>query len=334
MNIEIITTPNKTLKETGFGSYIACNSVLDAIRAMGHTVNLNICEQKADLNKIINLKPDLVVLAVKYILPADTNEEIIWLSDYFTLNGINFTGSLKNTLEFDSNKVRAKIHLYNKGIATAKYFTAVPEQYLSERDLPLSFPLFLKPMDAANGKGIDDRSYVTHFSEFEDKILSLYKSFGIPTLVEEYLGGREFTVSVIKQSNGELLVSAIEIIPPKAKNGIRILGEEVKRKDSELLKKIDDTDEIKNKVIQLAVDSFTHLGARDFGRIDIKENKNGQCFFIEANFVPGLTSGSSYFPQSCEIEHGLSYESVVQLMLESGLERAHLATSISNQLKA
>ncbi len=80
-------------------------------------------------------------------------------------------------------------------------------------------------------------------------------------------------------------------------------------------------DEIKSKVIKLAINSFLTLGVRDFGRIDIRANEAGDCFFIEANLVPGMTYASSYFPKSCKIEHGLTYDKVIHLILENGLGR-------------
>jgi len=285
---------------------------------MGCDVKLNICKTKEDLENIVKSNPNLVVLAVKYISPQ--NEDDIWLSEYFLHYGINFTGSLRNVLKFDSNKISAKLYLANKGIKTARYFTAIPEQYRCASELPIKFPLFLKPTDAANGNGIDDLSFVTKFSDFESKVLSLYSTFHLPVLVEEYLDGQEFTVAVINTSSNELIVSPIEIVPPKSKNELRILGHKVKKDDSEELKPIE-CDEMKNKVRKLAIESFLTLGVRDFGRIDIKANKTGDCFFMEANLVPGMTSGSSYFPKSCEIERGLTYDEVIQLILENGLGR-------------
>ncbi len=41
-----------------------------------------------------------------------------------------------------------------------------------------------------------------------------------------------------------------------------------------------------------------------------------------------MTYGSSYFPKSCEIEHALSYDEVIQLMLESGLCRTEPKTPV------
>jgi len=319
MHIEIITTPNDALKESGFGTLKACNSVLHVIQRMGHNVKLNICESKACLDDVVKRKPELVILAVKYI-PVK-NEDDVWLSHYLAQRNVNFTGSSRYVLKFDSNKVKAKIHLTNKGIKTAKYFIATPGQYKTERELPFTFPLFLKPLDAANGNGIDDSSFVTNFTDFESKVASLYDSFNQPILVEEYLDGREFTVAVIKKNNNELILSAVEIIPPISTNGLRILGAQAKKDDSETMVKIDDI-EIKNRVTTLAKNAFNCLGARDFGRIDIKTNKSGECFFMETNLVPGMTYGSSYFPQACSIANKFDYDNVIELLLSGGIARA------------
>ena len=319
MHIEIITTPNELLKESGFGSLEACNSVLKAIKTMGINVRLNVCKTKANIEDIVKRRPDLVILAVKYI-PVK-NENNIWLSDYFSQHGINFTGSSREVLEFDSNKVLAKTHLINQGINTANYFIAIPGKYKKESDLPITFPLFLKPLDAANGNGIDDLSFVTNFTDYESKTLSLYNTFNLPVLVEEYLNGREFSVAIIKTRNESLIVSAVEIIPPISTNGLRILGAQAKKDDSEKLIEIDDY-EIKSRVSALAVEAFNSLGVRDFGRIDIKMNKEGECFFMEANLVPGMTYGSSYFPKACDIAHEFTYDKVIELLLDGGLERA------------
>jgi len=319
MHIEIITTPNETLKESGFGALKACNSVFDAIQSMGYSARLSVCETKDDLEDVVKRQPELVILAVKYI-PVK-NENGIWLSDYFARHDINFTGSTREVLEFDSNKVLAKTHLTNKGINTANYFIASPGQYKNESDLPITFPLFLKPLDAANGNGIDDLSYVTNFSDYESKVASLYDTFNQPILVEEYLDGREFTVAVIKTRNGKLIASAVEVIPPTSTHGLRILGAQTKKDDSEKLIEIVDA-EVKNRVTTLAIEAFNTLGVRDFGRIDIKTDNHGECFFMEANLVPGMTYGSSYFPEACDIAHEFAYDKVIELLLAGGLARA------------
>lgn len=319
MKIEIITTPNDDLKETGFGALKACQSVFDSVSKLGHDVKLNVCRSLKDLALIVDRKPDLVILAVKYI--SIENGRDIWLSEYFAKHEINYSGSSRNVLKFDSDKVLAKTHLKKKGLKTANFFTAIPGQYKCEADLPVAFPLFLKPLDAANGNGIDDFSLVTTFKDFESKTLSLFNAFSMPVLAEEYLDGREFSVAIIKKEDGKLIVSAVEIIPPQSSRGLRILGEKAKREDSELIRKIGDQ-KILDDVTKLAVDAYFKLGIWDFGRIDIKTSNLGQCYFMEANLVPGMTSGSSYFPRACEIANNLSYDEVIQLIVEKGISRA------------
>jgi D-alanine-D-alanine ligase len=326
MNIEIITTPNEKLKETGFGTLKACQNVLDSINKLGHNVKLSVCKNLNDLALIVDRKPDLVILAVKYI--SIDNGCDIWLSEYFADHEINYSGSSREVLKFDSDKVLAKSHLIKNGIKTANYFTAIPGQYKCEADLPVAFPLFLKPLDAANGNGIDDLSLVTNFTEFEFKTSALYAEFNMPVLAEEYLDGREFSVAIIKTEGSKLIVSAVEIVPPQSSRGLRILGEKAKKEDSEQIRKIENQT-ILNRVTKLAVDAYAKLHIWDFGRIDIKTNKRGQCYFMEANLVPGMTSGSSYFPQACEIANELTYDKMIQLIVEKGISRATYARPLA-----
>lgn len=318
IKIEIVTTANEKLKESGFGSLNSCNNILDSIIKMWYNVKLNIALIENDLYKIVQRKPDLVVLAVKYISCNNGND--IWLSNYFDKYSINYTGSSANILKFDSDKVYAKEYLKNRDIKTADFFTAIPNEYKFVNELPIAFPLFLKPIDSANGNGIDDFSFVTNFVEFNSKVSSLYDTFKLPILVEDYLDGREFTVSIIETTNKELIISPIEIIPLMSTNGLRILGEKAKKDDDEELIEIIDTN-IKLELIKLSSKCFKELGVRDYGRIDIKTNKKGEYFFMEANLIPGMNKGSSYFSQAYKINNSLTYDKVVELLISKGLDR-------------
>ncbi len=329
MNIEIITTTNTALKETGFGLYSSCVDVLESIRRTGHTVRLTVCGSIADLNDVVARNPDFVILAAKY-LPLQ-NAEDIWFSEYFFKKQITFSGSDRETLKYDSNKVLAKKHLDNLGIKTAQYFTAVPDQFLSLEDIPFAFPLFIKPIDAANGNGIDDLSFVNTFAEFEAKVLSICTLYKQPALVEEYLAGREFTVSIVSNSEGKMMTSSIEIRPPESSKGLRILGQEVKQQDTECLMAVE-CDEDTRSVDMLAEAAFLGLGARGFGRIDVKMNSQGQCFFMEANLIPGMTQNTSYFPRAHEIANNLSYDQVISLMLEECSSRSITERAVNKPL--
>lgn len=318
MNIEIITTLNEELDTSSPETPKAYDTLLDSIQRLGHAVKLSVCANKDDLEDVVKRKPDLVVLAVKYISVGD--EENIWLSKYFETNGINFSGSLREALKYGSDKVLAKTYLKTRGINTANYFTAIPGEYLNDNKIPIRYPLFIKPQDATNGNGIDDLSYVTTYAQFESKVLSLYNLYKQPVLVEEYLESQEFTVALLKKNNGDLLVCAVEVIPPKSPNGIKILGLKSRMENREELKKTEDS-ELINRIKNLAVDAFMDLEARDFAQIDIKTNSYGHCFFMGANLHPSFINNSNYLPKACEIEHGLSYDEVIKLIIDEGISR-------------
>lgn len=318
MNIEIITTPNNNLKETGFGSRYACYCVLKSLLDANHNAVVTVCKNIADLAAVIKRKPDLVIIAVKYIVLE--NGQYLWLSEYFENQDVRFTGSPRHILAYDSNKVSAKKMIAANDIKTANFFLASPHEYEDEQALPLAFPLFIKPLDSANGNGIDVNSLVHDFEHFQQKIQQLYDEYAQPILVEEYLEGKEFTVAVI-ENHENLIISAVEIIPPE-EDGLRILGAKVKTGNTEVLQIISDP-AILSKVIDIAEKSFQALGAKGFGRIDIKMDTRGDCHFIEANLVPGMKKGSSYFPQAYAMNSRLDYDEVVGHMIQGAVDRVH-----------
>lgn len=161
--------------------------------------------------------------------------------------------------------------------------------------------------------------------------MSLYELYDAPVLVEEYISGQEFTVAIIQTKGTGLLVSALEVIAPESTNGLRILGEKVKKDDTEVLRKTENNF-IMDRVKTLAIDAYIDLGIRDYGRIDVKTNKYGHCFFMEVNLVPGMGKGSSYFPIACELAHGLSYDQVIELIVEECILRVPVNISLTNTL--
>lgn len=328
MNIEIITTPDAALMTRGVGSQTACDTVLAATKHAGHESQVTHCATVEDLESVVLRKPDLVILTVKS-LPNEENDTEIWLSEYFADHHVNFSGSAMDAMRFDTDKVVAKTHLKAKGISTANFFTAVPGVHRRESHLPIAFPLFLKPQNSTNSESVDGDSLVRSYAAFESKVLSLNEQFGSPVLVEEYLEGSAFTVCVIKTASGELLVSPLEIVPSFSFNGVRMLGVETPQDQEGGLKKIEDH-VMKKQLIKLAIDVFIDLDIRDFGRIDFITNKNEHCFFMDVDLLIDISKSAVSFTKAFELEHNLSYESVIELIVEEGLSRVPKIAPLNN----
>lgn len=317
--IDVVTTDTASMRETGFGSVDTCRGIADILGENHSVVRFNLVASKSDLQEISERRPDLVILCVKYIFD-DLSGEIIWLSDFFERNDIWHSGSDHKTLDFDSNKSVAKTFLRNNGVTTADFFLARPDQYGADCQLPLTFPLFVKPLDAANGNGIDDSSIVHDFPSLDAKIRSVVHDFGRAALVERVLTGREFTVAILgKGAHEPPNVMPVEIIAQPNQHGDRILGARAKADNQEVLQAVDGV--LRSQVAEFALRTFIALGARDFGRIDIKMDSHGIPHFLEANLVPGLTRDSSYFPEACRIDADLSYGDVIREMFDRSVHR-------------
>jgi len=239
MNIIIVTTGNEGLRETGFGGMKACLAVKKALKKRFIDVNINVCNNEKDLEAVVNKFPDFIILASKYVQVV--NDKKIWLSEYFEKANMNYTGSKREVLEFDSNKIKAKELLIKKGVATSEFHVVLEDDFLQEKDIKIPYPIFLKPLDAANGNGVDDESLVYDYKSFKSKSEKLFSKYGKVVLAEKYLAGREFTVAIIENElKQSIIVAPIEIVPPKNKDNIRILGEKVKTENSEKIEKVTD----------------------------------------------------------------------------------------------
>lgn len=329
VHIAVVATDTSGMKETGLGSLESCKAFYYTLKEKYPHATFHEITSRSSLGLVTQEAPDLVVLCSKYFLEKKSNTHI-WFSDYFSEQGVPFTGSDRTALEFDSNKSKAKSVLQKVGIATAQYFLTYPDQYRTEDTLPLRFPVFIKPLDAANGNGVDENSIVREFESYRRKVNDLFSTFNAKVLVEELLPGREFTVAILEsQDFGLRRIMPIEIIPPVNSRGDRVLGFEAKQQNEERLQAIEEP--TLSLVTHFADKVFTALGARDFGRIDVMLNHLGEPHFLEANLVPGMTPGTSYFPRACsfpyssgESSSSMTYSDVVFKIVELGLVRAQI----------
>ena len=323
--IEVVTTDISNLAMMGFGSIRNCQWVCEAVANRYQNIRLTIISTQSDLKDIVNRKPDLVIAGIKYVdfsihVNSKISRDKIWLSQFLEDHDINFTGSRRAAIELDFDKGRAKDVLRRQGIQTADYFIATPDQFHAEQELPVQFPLFLKPLFESDSKGVNQQSVVNDFDAFQNKVLSIEADFDQPVLAETYLPGREFTVAVLESKNtAELMIMPVEIIIDDNQSK-GILDYLTKKNNQEQLIAITQL-EIFKQVSELAKRAFIALGARDFGRIDIKMNEQGIPCFLEANLLPGMNMEHSYFPQACFICQKISYRQLVNHMIDRAFGR-------------
>lgn len=306
--IEIVSSTKAITSSMGKESRAAAYTVLSKHY---NKVHITLVDTIEDLEALIDLNPDVVFLGMDFVYSDGTDSSAkIWMSDYLEAHDILHTGSSSAAHKLDHDKTLAKQRMYQAMVQTAPFYVA--RQSLKEYSKPeLPFPLFVKPTNRGGGTGIDAQSVVHNQTQLESKIESIATRYDSDALVEEYLPGREFSVAILKDLYTKTYeVMPLELIAPAETDGVRILSCKVKSSNAEQAIAITDT-AIDAQVKDLAIEAFEALGARDYGRIDIRLNQAGVPHFLEANLIPSLIAGYGSFPKACMINKQLDYETMI-----------------------
>ena len=320
--IEVVRSSTKKLSSLSYESALA---IVESLSEQYGNVVLTIINTTNDLAALIERKPDLVFLGVKYVSDSVDPSRRVWLSEQLERADIPHTGSTSSSHELEYRKDRAKQRVVDYKLATARFYVVAADRPYNQQHIKLEFPLFVKPVDGGGGKGIDERSVVRTPEQLHEKVTSLRARYNADVLIEQYLEGREFSVAIIKdQASNKYTAMPLEIVAPLDINGERILGHEVKSLNQEQTIGINDQDE-RNLIITFALDVFSALGARDYGRIDIRFDSKGAPHFLEANLIPSLIKGYGSFPKAYKLNHGVEYDEMISNIALLGLSRSPTA---------
>jgi D-alanine-D-alanine ligase len=325
-HIEIVSSSNKRLSSMSEKSYIM---IKQSLSKYYKNVGITLVDDLEDLEKLVLMMPDLVFLGVKRIPRTPTKSDsnpYIWVSEYLEKSGIPYTGSGVDATILEQDKNRAKDIIKKAGLKTSPYFVTYTKQHTSESQIPLKFPLFIKPPNLSGGMGVNDASVVHNFKQYKSKIKSLENDFGSESLVEEYLTGREFTVAILQSSTDlSLQTSSLEILPTANKQGDYIIGSDMKSSSIETPVNGVEKGEMNDAITNLASNAFKAIGASGYGRVDIRLNSKGEPHFMEINLIPSTINGSGNFQKAIEKNLGLKYDDmllhIVNLGFTNNLQR-------------
>lgn len=307
-------------------SQVSRLAIRDTLARHYTTVGITIVNTVSDLEDLVARRPDLVFLGMKYV-PAEGQYGQnaggkIWLSEYLDEHDISYTGSDHVAHELELDKSLAKYRMMEQGIATAPFVVASQHTPLCRDDIELSFPVFIKPIDRGGGAGIDSASLANNFEELQAKVASISRQYHADSLVEEYLPGREFSVAIIKDyDSDEYQALPLELIAPRDKNGQRFLSSKVKAADLETHQEVAEGD-TRQQIVELATAAFHALGARDYGRIDIRLDATGAAHFLEANLIPSLIKDYGNFPKACKLNLRMEYEAMLLHIVDLAFARS------------
>jgi D-alanine-D-alanine ligase len=187
--------------------------------------------------------------------------------------------------------------------------------------VPLSFPVFVKPVAEGTGKGINNGSLIQTPGELMNQCQYLLDRFQQPVLIEEYLPGREFTVGIIGTGGDAQVIGALEVVlKENAEQGgySYINKEECEHRVIYQLAEDNSSD----MAASYALRAWKEIGCRDAGRVDVKLDGKGIPCIMEINPLAGLHPTHSDLPILCSMK-GIPYNELIQRIIESALERVN-----------
>ena len=233
---------------------------------------------------------------------------------------IPYTGSDPAALSVSLDKALAKRMVRTHGILTPSYLV----MHSGKERLPkeLGFPLLVKPVAEGTSKGVTKKSVVRDELEMREVAREMIAKYRQPALVEEYIGGREFTVGMLGERRPRVL-PPMEIVFLDRDDPTPIYSFEMKQDWNEKIRyevpaKLEGRE--LERLERAARECFTALGCRDVARIDFRMDPEGRIYFIESNPLPGLAPGWSDLVLIAQAA-GIDYRALIGEILSFAIRR-------------
>lgn len=216
----------------------------------------------------------------------------------FELIGVPFTGSGSLALMLSTDKLLAKRQLAAAGFRTPDYLSYEGEELSSFLAFPL--PAIIKPRFEDASIGIDQDSIVFKKKELKEKLPQFYEQYG-PLLLEQFIGGREFNISLFGYPAAHVLPVAEIDFSAFPKELQRIVGYRAKW-DEEAFE-YQNTPRIfpqnlapylDRNLRKVASGAYKLFMLRDYGRIDLRVDDLGKIYVLEANANPCLSPDAGF----------------------------------------
>lgn len=303
---------------------VVVDQVLATLEAKGHRVSaLPVPTNVADFaTGLKRANPDLVFnLAESF---GDRLHHDYPIPAMLEVMGVPFTGADAGCMYLAGDKVLTKKLLNFHDVRYPEFITFAMDRIETSQNL--SFPLFVKPVRSDASIGIHGRSLVHNFKSLIERVTYIQENFGGEALVEQYIGGREFYLSVTGHLDPKVM-SVVEMdFSGLPKNAVPVASYEAKWKPRTRAYRgtksvIADgiSNELRSRLEQVAREAYLALRCRDYGRIDCRVTEGGDIYVIEVNPNPYLARESEFAMAAAH--SGIGYEDLVEQIVELAWKR-------------
>lgn len=235
--------------------------------------------------------------------------------------GYRFTGADAMALALTTHKARAKRALRRMGVPTPDWrlFTN-PRQVTEEALSGLPFPLIVKPVAEDASLGISELSVVQSVEALRDQVHLLVERYRQAALVEQFVDGREFNISIWDDPPTVLPLAEVRFPAAKSLNE-RIVSfaakweeESIPYQNTPVTCPAEVSPVLAESITQTALDAWRALGCNGYGRVDMRIDQNGAPYVLEVNCNPDISPDAGFFRSASRA--GYSYQEMVLHILQ------------------
>lgn len=300
--------------------------VAGALQQTGYKATL--FNMNGDIQRLLDFvnqkQPDVIFNLCESVGNESIHE--MHVAGLYELLEVPYTGAPAFALGTCLNKARTKEILTYHGIKTPRFAIYKNIGELTEESLALKFPLIVKPSREDASVGIENASIVEDFAALRKRVRYIFNEYDQPALVEEYISGRELNIGIIGNKR--------PIVFPISEIDFSGLPTDYPRIVTYNAKWMQGTPEyigtvgvcpanvgtdLEKRMKEMALKCYRLMGLRDYGRVDIRLDKNNTPYVLEVNPNPDLSDDAG-FARSARA-YGLSFEDTINKIVEYALER-------------
>lgn len=293
--------------------------VIDALRESGHEVGVF----EGDMTMLPGLKeflapdpttgkPGGMVFNLSYGVQGDCRYTHV--PAMLEMAGIPYTGSspLGHALALD--KVITKILMAQAGVPTPAF--AVLDG--SRNDVShLRFPLVVKPRHESSSFGL---RLVHDQAELDLAVTSIVDTYQQEALVEEYIAGREIAVGVLG-GKPNICLPLVEIDFSGRHEAMMTHADKMHKSEQEPARVCPApvSQALADRLRDLSLRTFSACHLRDYARVDIRIDAQGEPFVLEINSMASLGWGGAYVMAARQA--GFSFPELLTAIVNSAHRR-------------
>lgn len=274
------------------------------------------------VTKLTEQKPDLVFNLCETF--DDNYYGEMYVASVLSMLNIRFTGTGPAGMAFRQDKAVTKKLLAFHDVPCPNYATFSKDRL--EFAGKMRFPLFVKPLRRDASAGVSESSLVNDYEHLMRRIDYIHNHVHDTALVEEYIDGREFFVSVIDNFPPQAL-PLVELDYSKLPLGApRIYSEKAKfDEDSKVYEAInfgvatDLSPEMRDIITTTGVKAASALNTCDYARVDIRLGKDGIPYVVEVNANPYLERTAEFAVAA--LQAGMGYSMLVNKIVDIAWDR-------------